>query len=214
MCLSLFQTWWARSLLWVLQSGYTFWHLGRRRFRFENSFISSDCCSFSTEQFWETNSLGGQTVSEWSDFWSVCWELICLLVYQISCCLDLRFRISLLIAEEDRNYDISVFVVSYLLWLLLLLPVGNGEKYVVISRGSREDSVPRLIIVKLSWTGWSTPVVFPASPWEGFPRKSLCHLCIVIVSIFLLHLLVETILKLFTQASGGRFGLCITSGLP
>jgi hypothetical protein len=43
-----------------------------------------------------------------------------------------------MIAEEDRNCDISVFVISYLLWLLLLLPVGNEEKYVVISRGSRE----------------------------------------------------------------------------
>jgi hypothetical protein len=101
-------------------------------------FVRSDCCSFSTEQFWETKSLGRQTVSYWADFWSVCWELICLLVYQVSCCLDLRFESSLLIAEEDRNCDISVFVVSYLLWLLLLLPVGNEEKCVVISRGSRE----------------------------------------------------------------------------
>jgi hypothetical protein len=38
--------------------------------------------------------------------------------------------------------------------------------------------------VKLAWTGWSTPVVFPSSPWGGFLRKSLCHLCIVFVFIF------------------------------
>jgi hypothetical protein len=52
--------------------------------------------------------------------------------------LNLLFKSSLLIVEEDKNCDISVFVVSYL-WLLLLLPVGNGEKCVAISRGSRED---------------------------------------------------------------------------
>jgi hypothetical protein len=51
--------------------------------------------------------------------------------------LDLWFESSSLIAEEHRNCDISIFVVSYLLWLLLL-PVGNEEKCVVISRGSRE----------------------------------------------------------------------------
>jgi hypothetical protein len=56
---------------------------------------------------------------------------------QFSCCLDLRFESSSLIAEEDRSCDISVFVVSYLLWLLLL-PVGNKGKCIVISRGSRE----------------------------------------------------------------------------
>jgi hypothetical protein len=73
-----------------------------------------------------------------ANFLSICWELICLFVYQVSCCLDLRFESSSLIAEYDRNYDISVFVVSYLLWLLLLVPVGNKEKCVIISRGSRE----------------------------------------------------------------------------
>jgi hypothetical protein len=31
--------------------------------------------------------------------------------------------------------------------------VGNELKYVVISRCSRENSVPRLLIVKLAWTG-------------------------------------------------------------
>jgi hypothetical protein len=41
------------------------------------------------------------------------------------------FKSSLLISKEDGNCD---FVVSYLLWLLL----GNKEKCVVISRGSRE----------------------------------------------------------------------------
>jgi hypothetical protein len=63
-----------------------------------------------------------------------------LLLYQVSCCLDLWFKSSLLITEDDKNCDISVFVLSYLLWLLLLLLflVGNEEKCVVISRGSRE----------------------------------------------------------------------------
>jgi hypothetical protein len=64
---------------------------------------------------------------------------MCLLVYQVSCYLDLRFESSSLIDEDDISCDISVFVVSYLLWLLLLLLlVGNEEKCVVISRESRE----------------------------------------------------------------------------
>jgi hypothetical protein len=113
-CLDWLQTWWACSLLWVLRSGYTVWNLGQWRFRFESSFVSSECCSFSTDQFWETNTLGRQTVSDWADFWSVCWELICVLVYQILCCLDMRFKSSSLIAEGDRLWYLC-FIVSYLL---------------------------------------------------------------------------------------------------
>jgi hypothetical protein len=118
--------------------------------------------------FWISKFLGCYNSVRFSWFLSVCWELICILFYQVSCWLNLCFKISLLIVEEDRNYDISVFVVPYLLWLLLLLLVGNGEKCAIISRGSREESVPRLIIVKLSSTGWSTPVVFPPHLEEVF----------------------------------------------
>jgi hypothetical protein len=104
------QTWWACSLIWVLRSSYTVCDLDKWRFRFESSFVSLDCSSFTTEQFWEKNSLVRQIVSDWADFWSVCWKHICLLVYQVYCCLDLRSKSSLLIAEEDRNYDIYAFL--------------------------------------------------------------------------------------------------------
>jgi hypothetical protein len=109
-CLVWLQTWWAWSLLWVLRFSYTVWNLDQWRFRFKSGFVSLDCCYFSTEQFWETNSLGRPTVSDWADFLSVWWEHICLLVYQVSCCLDMWFKSSLLIGEEDRNYDISALL--------------------------------------------------------------------------------------------------------
>jgi hypothetical protein len=42
--------------------------------------------------------------------------------------LDLRFEDSLLIAEEDRSCDIFVFVVSYLLWFVVVIAGGQqGE---------------------------------------------------------------------------------------
>jgi hypothetical protein len=47
--------------------------------------------------------------------------------------------------------------------VVVVVAMGNEVKSVVISIGSREDSIPRLLIVKLAWTSWSTPVVFLSS---------------------------------------------------
>jgi hypothetical protein len=78
---------------------------------------------------------------------------------------------------------------------MLFLSVGNKENCVVVSRYFREDSVLRLLIVKLSRTGWFTPVVFPPHVKDVFHINPCitCALCLCSYSAVLL--LVETILK-------------------
>jgi hypothetical protein len=49
-------------------------------------------------------------------------------------------------------------------------------KCVVISRYYGENSIPRLLIVKLAWTGWSTPWFFRPQVDDIF-HVNLCVTC-------------------------------------